>query len=125
MRRKARIIIYVCSAIKENILISKMVEAQTLEGSYVIFETENGIKPQMVLGPFYKKKSNVLEKNTSLRFKFGQNMQGNYNGWLITAMPLLSPPDSAYVLFNKKIDGSRATKPNAMVVKIKDIQDLI
>lgn len=124
MRRKARAIIYVCSALKDNALVSKMVESPSVEESYSIFEKENGIKPQIVLGPFYKKKTGTLDKNFDIKFKFGSNKQGIYNGWHVTAMPLLSPPESAYLLFNKRVDGLKTQKPHAMVVKIKEIQEL-
>lgn len=124
MRRKARSVIYVCSAIKENILVSKMIESSSVEDSYFLFEKENGIKPQIVLGPFFKKKTGTLNKNFDIKFKFGQNKQGIHNGWQVTAMPLLSPEDSVYLLYNKRIDGQKIQKPQAMVVKIKEIQDL-
>jgi hypothetical protein len=124
MRRKARSVIYVCSAIKENNLISKMIESSSIEESYSIFEKDNGIKPQVVLGPFFKKKTGILNKNFDIKFKFGQNKQGIYNGWHVTAMPLLNPEDSVYLLYNKRIDGQKVQKPQAMVVKTKEIQDL-
>ena len=124
MRRKARSVIYVCSAIKENNLISKMIESSSVEESYSIFEKDNGIKPQVVLGPFFKKKTGILNKNFDIKFKFGQNKQGIYNGWHVTAMPLLNPEDSVYLLYNKRIDGQKVQKPQAMVVKTKEIQDL-
>lgn len=124
MRRKSRTVIFVCSAVKDNQIISKMIESQTVEESYSIFEKDHGIKPQAVLGPFYKKKTGVLEKNFDIKFKFGQNKQGTYNGWEVTGMPLLNPPDSVYLLYNRRVDGQRAQKPQAMIVKLKEIQDL-
>lgn len=124
MRRKARPIIYVCNAIKDNVLISKMIDCQTVEDSVRIFETENGIKPQTVYGPFYKKKTNVLDKDFDIRFMFGQNKQGVYNGWTVTMMPLLSPTGCVYVLYNKRIDGQKIRKPKACVVKLNEIQDI-
>lgn len=124
MRRKARTVIYVCSAIKDTNLISKMIESQSIEDSCSFFEKENGIKPQVVYGPFYKKKTSTLDKNFDIKFKFGQNKQGIYNGWHVTAMPLASPEDSAYLLYNKRVDGQKIQKPTAMVVKLKEIQDL-
>lgn len=123
MRRKARAIIYVCSAVKDNTLVSKMIESASVEDSYSLFEKENGIKPQIVLGPFYKKKTGILDKNFDIKFKFGPNKQAIYNGWHVTAMPLLSPLDSVYLLFNKRVDGLKTQKPHAMVVKAKEIQE--
>jgi hypothetical protein len=124
MRRKARIIIYVCSAIKDGNLLSKMVEASSVDESCSFFEQENGIKPQVILGPFYKKKTGMLDKNFNIKFKFGPNIQAIYNGWHITAMPLSNPPESAYILFNKRVDGIKTHKPQSMVIKIKEIQEI-
>jgi hypothetical protein len=124
MRRKARTVIYVCSAIKENVLLSKMIESLTVEDSCILFEKEYGIKPQIMYGPFYKKKTGILDKNFDIKFKIGQNKQGIYNGWHVTAMPLMSPPDSVYLLYNKRVDGKKIQKPGAMVIKSKEIQDL-
>jgi hypothetical protein len=124
MRRKARTIIYVCSATKDDRLLSKMIESQTIEDSCILFEKEYGIKPQIVYGPFYKKKTGTLDKNFDIKFKYGQNKQCIYNGWHVTAMPLLNPPDSVYLLYNKRVDGQKTQKPNAMIVKLKELQDL-
>lgn len=124
MQRKSRSVFFVCSAIKNNVLLSKMIEEPTVEGSCFIFEKEFKIKPHIVYGPFYKKKSGILDKNFDIKFKFGPNKHGIYNGWYITAMPLLNPPDSAYLLYNKRVDGQRVSKPSAIVIKIKEIQDL-
>lgn len=124
MRRKARVVFFICSAIRDGELVSKMIEASTLEESYSLFEKEHGVKPQVVHGPVYQKKTGTLDKNFDIKFKFGQNKQGTYNGWHVTAMPLLSPTDSVYLLYNKRVDGQKTQKPNAMVIKAKEIQDL-
>lgn len=124
MQRKSKIITFVCSAIKNNILLSKMIDAPTVEDSCFIFEKEFEIKPHIVYGPFYKKKTGILNKNFDIKFKFGPNKHGIHNGWHITAMPLINPPDSAYLLYNKRVDGQRLAKPNAIVIKMKEIQDL-
>lgn len=124
MRRKARTIIYVCSAVRDNTLLSKMIDSTTVEDACVLFEKEYGIKPQIMYGPFYKKKTGTLDKNFDIKFKIGQSNQGIYNGWHVTVMPLTSPPDSAYLLYNKRVDGQKAQKPHAVVAKLKEIQEL-
>lgn len=124
MRKRARTIVYVCSVIKENILLSKAIDADSIDESCLVFEKEYNVKPESILGPFYKKKTGVLEKNCNIQFKFGQNKQGIYNGWHITALPLLNPLDSVYLLYNKRVDGQKSQKPQSTVVKIKEIQEL-
>jgi hypothetical protein len=124
MRRKARPIIYVCTAIKEDLLVSKMIESQTIEDSYLIFEKENGIKPQVVLGPFYKKRTGTLDKHFDIKFKPGQTKRGIHNGWQVTAMPLSNPPDSAYLFYDRKVDGQKGIKPVSTIIKLKDLQEI-
>ena len=92
--------------------------------SNAMTEKEFQIKPQSILGPFYRKKTGILDKNADIKFKFGENKQGIYNGWHITALPLVSPESSVYVLYNKRIDGQKIQKPKSAVVRMKEIQDL-
>lgn len=122
--QKSREIIYVCSAIKENVLISKMIDSSTIDESCFLFEKEQGIKPQIVLGPFYKRKTGILKKNFDIKFKLGEHKQCKYDGWNVTAMPLSNPPDSVYVFYNERTDGQKMPKPKAIVVNKKDIQGL-
>ena len=124
MARKPRKITFVCSAVKEELLISKMIDSESVSDSCNSFEKEFGIKPQAVYGPFYKKKTGILNENFDIKFKFGQYIQCIHNGWDATGMPLLNPPDSVYLLYNKRVDGQKMIKPNPMIVKIKELQDL-
>lgn len=124
MRQKARAIVYVCSAVKEGKLISSMIETKTMDDSYVFFEKENGIKPQVVLGPFYKKRTSVLDKNCEIKFKPDQSKRAIYNGWYVTAMILSSPAESAYLFYDRRVDGQKIPKPNLTIVNTKDLQDI-
>lgn len=122
MRQRARPIIYVCSAVKDGELLSKMVESKNVEESYALFEKENGIKPQIVLGPFYKKRTSVLDKNCNIQFKPNQSKRGVYNGWHVTVIPLSNPADSVYLLYDRRVDGQKLPKPNLNIVKIKELE---
>jgi hypothetical protein len=119
-----REIVFVCSAVRKNNLVSKMIESDNIEDCCDIFELENGMKPEIVFGPFFKKKTGNLEKNRTVKFSAEKSKQGIYDGWHITAMPLLEPVDCAYLIFNKRADGEKNPKPNGMIVKINDIVGL-
>jgi hypothetical protein len=125
MQKKPRIVMFVCSGITREvedygILISKMIEAGTIEEARNIFEKENGIKPEAIHGPFYKKQTGTLDKNFDIEFAAGKKMTGTFNGWHIDALQLKKPEDSVYVIYNKSVDGKKQTKPNAMIVKINE-----
>src|ERR1700674_3382488 len=97
-----RPILFVCSAIKNEELISKWIEAETFEVAQKLFEKDNGIIPQTILGPCYKKKTGILNSNTSLNFKPGQSKKGIYKDWNITAMILSNPINSACVFYEER-----------------------
>jgi len=123
MRQRARPIIFVCSSVTVgNELLSKMVEAKNIDEAYSLFEQENGIKPQIVLGPFYKKRTAVLDKNCNVQFKPNQSTRGIHNGWHVTVIPLSNPPDSVYLLYDRRVDGQKIPKPNLNIVKIKELE---
>jgi hypothetical protein len=125
MQRKSRVVIYVCSAVrdtgyKDNVLLSKMIEANTIEEAVNIFDKEYDTKPDVVFGPFYKKKTSTLNKDFDIKFKFGEKRIGIFNGWYITAMLLLNPPDSVFVLYGDRVDGKKIDKPKSIVIKLNE-----
>jgi len=54
LNKRIRPIIYVCSAIHNNNLLSKMIEAPSLKEASNFFTNQFGIEPKEILGPFYK-----------------------------------------------------------------------
>ena len=101
-----------------------MVESKTIENACSIFEQENGIKPQIVLGPFYKKRTSTLDKHFDIKFKPGQTKRGIYKEWNVTAMPLSNPSNSVYLFFDKRVDGRKAVKPSSTIINIKDFEEV-
>lgn len=123
MRRKERIIIYICNSIKNNKLVSKQIEARTLEDATTIFEKEYQAKAETVFGPFYRKKTGNLKINSEIKFNpIGENIQGVYDNWNITAMKLINPKDCVYVMFNNRIDDKKIPKPKPTILKLAEIK---
>jgi hypothetical protein len=119
-----RIIVYVCSAIKDGKLISKMIETKNTDEARSAFEKEYAAKPEAILGPFYKKKTAVLTKNCDIRFKSdAANKRGIYNDWYVSAMPLETPADSFYIFYDKRVDGEKLPKPNIVIIKSKELKE--
>ena len=101
-----------------------MIESDNVENCCNIFSEENGIKPEVIYGPFFKKRTGNLEKNRVVKFSGEKSKKGVYNGWEIVAMPLLEPVDCAYLIFDKRVDGQKNIKPTGTIVKNNDIQGL-
>jgi hypothetical protein len=124
MARNPREIVFVCAAIKDNNLIQEEIVATVLEEAYDIFEKNYNIKPQIVQGPYYRKKLGKLNKDFDIRFKFGENLHGIYDGWEITAMPLINPANSVFVLFDRRVNGELMKKPQSIVLRMDEIEGL-
>src|ERR1019366_4072608 len=114
----------ICSSIKNNNLISKQIEAKTVEAASEIFAKENNINPESIFGPFYRKKTDNLQKNSEIKFRAtAENIQGIYDNWNITAMPLITPKDCVYVMFNSRIDNKKMSKPKSTILKLTEIKN--
>ena len=117
---------FVCSAVSENSqLLSETLIADGADEAKIYFEKIWGIFPQSISGPFFKKKSNVIKTNTELKFKPGEYKETVYKGWNITAMMLSNPPNSAFVLFNKRVDGQNIKKPGTTIVRVEELENEI
>lgn len=120
--RKKRQVYFVCSAIIENKLKNKIVPAMSSKEAASSFYEEFNIKPEDILGPFWKKREyNVI---TPQEIKFSHvSKKAEYNGWFVTAFLLNEPKDHAYLIFVKKIDGSIENKPtNSIIVPIDSLR---
>ena len=101
-RRGSRPIFFVCSSIIDNKLISEMIESTTVKDAQSLFLDKYKLKPETIFGPFYKKRTQVLEITTALKFS-KQTKTAQYNDWLVNAFLLQEPKDCAYLIFIKKL----------------------
>lgn len=123
-RRGPRQIVFVCSSAKDSQVISKIVQAETSEDALKLFEDEFQIKAQIVQGPFYKKKVGVLNTTRNVQFA-NKSKKAIYNDWIVNALLLKEPENSAFLLFEKRVDGKQMSKPKGtFIVKIDDLRIL-
>lgn len=122
-KRRTRQIFFVCSAVSEsNQLLSELVPASSVEEATKLFFEKCNQKAQSVFGPFYKKKTQVLENTMSIVFSTLKK-KAEYNGWQVLATVLKHPENHAFLLFNKRIDGKILPKPQGtIVVPIHDLR---
>jgi hypothetical protein len=123
-RRHAREIYFVCSSISNSKdLISQIIPSQTPAEASALFLEQNHLDAQIVHGPFYKKKTQVLETTRSLQFASPDFKKAEYNGWLVNAFTLVEPANHAYLIFLKRIDGKNIPTPKGtFIAPISDLR---
>lgn len=123
LRKGARQTVYVCSAIAENgDLLNKILPAQTQEDAGKLFFDQTNVKPKEILGPFYKKRTQVLETTRILKFS-NITKKAIFNDWMVNAFLLKEPEDHAYLVFIKRVDDKKASSPvGTIIVPISDLR---
>lgn len=116
-RRHAREIVFVCSSVSsKGDLVSQIIPGKTPAEASALFLEQNHLDAQMVFGPFYKKKTQVLETTRSLQFSNPEFKKAEYNGWLVNAFSLTEPPSHAYLIFLKRLDDKRIPMPKGTII---------
>jgi hypothetical protein len=122
-RRGSRQTIFVCVGITDtHDLITKIIVAQSPKEATDLFVEQFEIQPKEVLGPFYKKKAQVIENTRILKFS-NQIQRAIYNDWLVNAFFLLEPENQAYLVFIKRVDDKKLPPPKGTItVPISDLR---
>lgn len=123
-RRHAREIVFVCSSVSnKGELISQIIPGTTPVEASTLFLELNKLDAQTVLGPFYKKKTQILEVTRSLQFASPIFKKAEYNGWLVNAFMLADPVDQAYLIFLKRTDDKKIPAPKGtIIIPISDLR---
>jgi len=123
-RRHAREIVFVCSGISNTgELISQVIPGKTPAEASALFLDQNQTGAPAVLGPFYKKKTQILETTRSLQFASTEFKKAEYNGWLVNAFTLAGTTNEAYIIFLKRLDDKTIPMPKGtIIVPISDLR---
>lgn len=113
--RNKKPIFFVLSAIKEAKIASKTIQAASAKEAESFFVNEFGIKPEIISGPFFKKRGCTQTSVSNIKFN-GVTKKAIYDGWNVTAQFLSEPENSAYLLFNSRVDGKDITKPKGHII---------
>jgi len=114
-RRHSRPIYFVCCASSpDGDLIAKNIQATALSEAIEVFKKEFAITPQQSFGPFYKKRTQILEQTRELKFT-NECKKAEYNGWVVNAFFLKIPEDQAYLVFVKRMDGKKLPIPQGAI----------
>lgn len=121
-KKGARQIVFVCASISNNELFTKVIPAETQEDASKLFIEEFNHNPQQIMGPFYKKRTQVLETTRVLKFS-NVRKKANYNDWLVDAHILKEPENHAYLIFIKRTDDKKVPFPKGTItVPISDLR---
>lgn len=121
--KNTRQVVFVCIGLNsDNKILSKIVNADTPDQASSLFLEQENIKAQEVLGPFYKKRTRVIENTRQLKFS-NESKKAIYDDWLVTAMLLKEPENQAYLIFIKRTDDKKVPPPKGtVVVPISDLR---
>lgn len=115
--RKNRQVVYVCIGLSDDTeIISKIIEAESVEVAAAAFEDEFKLKPREVLGPFFKKKMQILENTVELKFSTSSFIKAEYNDWLVNAFLLEEPQQHAYLVFISHLHNKKISFPKGTIV---------
>ena len=115
-KRGAREIVFVCCGLTDTTkLVTDIIPAADQSEAIQIFSAVHYIDAQEVLGPFYRKKVQVLENTRSLKFA-NITKKAVYNGWQVDAFLLKKPDSHAYLIFKKRIDDKKMSAPKGTTV---------
>ena len=114
-RKGPRQVVFVCASISpDGELITKIIPALTPAEATQLFTNKYSYSPKEVLGPFFKKRAQVLENTVSLKFS-NQTKKAVYNDWLVNAFLLQEPANQAYLVFIKRIDDKKIPIPKGTI----------
>ena len=115
--RKNRQVVYVCIGLSDDTeIISKIIEAESVGVAAAAFEDEFKLKAREVLGPFFKKKAQMLENTVELKFSTSSFIKAEYNDWLVNAFLLEEPSQHAYLVFISHLHNKKIPFPKGTIV---------
>lgn len=116
MKKGSRPIFFVCAAINNlGELITKIIEAASPKEAASFFYDLTNTKAKDILGPFMKKRAQIIENTRILKFS-DQNKKAIYNDWEVDAFMLKEPENHAYLVFIKRIDNLKQPAPKGTII---------
>lgn len=123
VRKGPRQTFFVCASISEDgELITEIIAGTSPSEATQKFTDKFAIEPKNVLGPFFKKRAQVLENTRTLQFT-NQTKKAVYNDWLVNAFILKEPENQAYLVFIKRVDDKKMPTPKGTItVPVSDLR---
>lgn len=122
LRKGPRQTVFVCASIIEGTLVTEIIPAPSPSEASQKFNDKHTHLPTNVLGPFYKKRAQIIENTRALEFT-NQNKKAIYNDWVVTAFLLKEPANQAYLVFIKRVDDKKLPIPKGTItVPVSDLR---
>lgn len=107
---------FVCASVSDKgELITKTVPAASPDEAMKIFSEQHSHNPREILGPFFKKRAQIIENTREMKFS-NQIKKAVYNDWIVSAVLLTEPADQAYLVFIKRVDDKKIPTPKGTIV---------
>ena len=115
-RRGARQIFFVCIGMdsSKGEFVSKVIPSDSPKDASTAFHQETQLEAKEVLGPFFKKRAQVVESSRVLKFT-NQIRKAVYNDWHVNAFILQEPENQAYLVFLKRVDDKKLPTPKGTI----------
>ena len=122
---RIRDVYFICSAIDlNNRLISESIIASSSDEATNVFNKKYLINPEIIHGPFYKKRSSYEKTHGKIIFN-GASYKAMYNGWIVNAFELLEPKDKVFLVFIKCLEKSNFSVPkDKFIIPISEIEKI-
>ncbi len=123
VRKGPRQTFFVCASISQDgDLIAEIFSGNNPSEASEKFSEKYSQAPQSILGPFFKKRAQVLENTRELKFT-NQTKKAIYNDWMVNAFILTEPENQAYLVFIRRVDDKKLPIPNGIItVPISDLR---
>lgn len=112
---------FVCSAIRDNELISKTINASTQKEADKLFEQQYLLVPQISIGPFYRARTRPDIQKVIFT---GKSKTAIYDDWIVNALLVKEPENCAFLFFDRRVDGKKMIKPSDMIVKLDELKEI-
>src|SRR5574338_1042142 len=115
-RKGARQTFFVCIGMDfaKGDFVSKIIPSDSPKNASTLFHEQTNLEAKEVLGPFFKKRAQVIENTRVLKFT-NQSRKAVYNDWLVTAFILQEPENHAYLVFTKRVDDKKLPTPKGTI----------
>lgn len=115
LRKGPRPTFFVCASLSpDGDLIAETVAGASPNEASEKFSEKYSVKPQTILGPFFKKRAQVLENTRTLKIT-NEVKKAIYNDWIVNAFILKEPENQAYLVFIKRVDEKKLPTPKGTI----------
>lgn len=106
---------------RKNQAVMQEIECDSMVSAIDKFKEINNLEPSKCSGPYFKKRGWDHKSENKITFTKEVRM-AIYNEWYVKANILSNPPNTAFIFFNKRIDGKIIKPPPGEIVNLGDLK---